>query len=380
MQPRERYEEIEKQLLAPYAQFSSKSLGRKHGESACPFRPCFYRDLGRIVHSTAFRLLEYKTQVFVNYEGDYYRTRLTHSLEVSQISVGVSRILRLNEDLAHTIALAHDLGHTPFGHPGEVTMNELMKDEGGFEHNFQSYRLVTELEERYPNFEGLNLSYEVLEGILKHSTDYDTPKEIKDFKDIGYPTLEAQVVNCADEIAFMNHDLDDGLHWGMLSIESLEKVPFWHETFKEVEKSEPTTTTRIKRILTVRNLISKMITDLQEESLKRIEKYGIKTIEDVRSKGKNIISLSDEMKKKTKEVKQFLFDNVYNHPEVVKMAKRARGIIGDLFNYYLEDSNRLPRKYSERLKRDGSKRHISDYIAGMTDRFALQEHKKLFDR
>jgi len=378
MESRITYENIEKDILAPYAQLSSASLGRKYDEKPCPFRPCYYRDVGRIVHSTGFRLLEYKTQVFVNHEGDYYRTRLTHSLEVAQISRGLARILQLNEDLAETIALAHDLGHTPFGHPGETAMNEIMKDNGGFEHNIQSYRVVTELEDRYPDFKGLNLSYEVLEGILKHVTDYDKPTPIKDFKYVGYPTLEAQIVNSADQIAFMNHDLDDGIHWGMLSVESLKDVPLWEETYREVQKALPHATSRIQRCKTISSLINKLITDLQAETKKRIQDVNIKTLDDVRQKGKNIVSFSDKMKKKTKEAKDFLFKNVYRHPQVVEMADRAGQIINDLYNKYLENPELLPEKFYKRFKEEGSSRHISDYIAGMTDRFALQEHKKLF--
>ncbi|MBT3182018.1 MAG: deoxyguanosinetriphosphate triphosphohydrolase [Deltaproteobacteria bacterium] len=379
MQTREIYEKHEKEFLAPYAQCSVASLGRQYPEDECTFRPCFYRDLGRIVHSTAFRLLEYKTQVFVNHEGDYYRTRLTHSLEVGQISRGMARILRVNEDLAQTIALAHDLGHAPFGHSGEEALNALMRDDGGFEHNTQSYRIVTELEERYPDFKGLNLSYEVREGLVKHTTDYDKPTKVEGFKDVGYPTIEAQIVNCADEIAFMNHDLDDGLHWGMLSIESLGEVPLWEETFNEMKNKYPNATERIHRCKTISGLIGKLIDDLQAESCKRISDMEIKTLDDVRNRGKCVVSLSDGMKRRTDEAKNFLFQNVYRHPEVVKMSKRGEMMIRDLFQAYSEDPKLMPEKFHDRVKTTGSKRHICDYIAGMTDRFAMDEHKKLFD-
>lgn len=377
MSDRQRYEEGEKKILAPYAQLSSESLGRKYEEAPCVFRSCYYRDVGRIIHSTAFRLLEYKTQVFVNHEGDYYRTRLTHSLEVAQISRGVARILQLNEDLAETIALAHDLGHTPFGHSGEVALNKIMAPDGGFEHNIQSYRVVTNLEERYPNFPGLNLSYEVLEGILTHTTEYDKPKEMDDFNYVGFPTLEAQIVNYADEIAFMNHDLDDGIHWGMLSIDSLKEVDLWAEAYMEVEKEIPEAPDRIKRCRAISNIINKLITDLQSETKRRIADMGIKTLDDVRQKGKNVVRLSDEMIKKTHDVKNFLFEKVYRHPEVDKMAHVASKIVEDLFNAYSEDPGRLPEKYSSRFRADGSRRHVSDYVAGMTDRFAFQTHKEL---
>jgi len=380
MKPRLSYHELEKQLLAPYAQLSSESLGRIHTEKECDLRACFYRDLGRIVHSTAFRLLEYKTQVFVNHEGDYYRTRLTHSIEVSQMARGLARILRVNEDLAHTIALAHDLGHSPFGHTGEVSLNKLMQDEGGFEHNTQGYRVVTFLEERYPDFPGLNLSYEVLEGILKHTTEYDKPTKVDDFKDVGYPTIEAQIVNFADEIAYMNHDLDDGIHWGMLSVDSLREVPLWKETYDAVLKEIPDATERIQRIRTISLLIGRLIDDLQAETQRRIEDRGIQTLDDIRKNGNSLVGFSDAIKDKTTEVKSFLLENVYHHEKVRQMSDYGGRVVQDLFRVYLNDPHLLPEKYWQRFEADGQKRHICDYVAGMTDRFALIEHKKLFDR
>lgn len=377
---REAYEEIEKELLAPYAQLSSNSLGRQYKEPECIFRSCFQRDLDRIVHSTGFRRLEYKTQVFINHEGDYYRTRLTHSLEVSQISRGLARMLRLNEDLAQTIALAHDLGHTPFGHAGEAAMNTLMETEGGFEHNEQSYRVVTELEERYPDFSGLNLSYEVLEGILKHSTEYDNPKNLSGFKTTGYPTLESQLVNFADEIAYMNHDLDDGLQYGMLTFASLKEVTLWQETFCEVEKQYPKALDKVKRFRTISRLIHKLIDDLQTQTRKNIEAKKIETLEDVRQKGVDLVALSPSLQQKTKELKTFLYENMYGHWRVVRMQEKAKRIVKDLFEAYLSNPKTLPDEFYKRIGGAlSTKRSICDYIAGMTDRFALQEHKKLFD-
>lgn len=377
---REAYEAKEKEFLAPYAQLSSTSLGRQYKEEECIFRSCFQRDLDRIVHSTAFRRLEYKTQVFINHEGDYYRTRLTHSLEVSQISRGLARMLMLNEDLAQTIALGHDLGHTPFGHAGEAAMNSLMEDVGGFEHNLQSYRVITELEERYPDFPGLNLSFEVLEGILKHATEYDHPKNLEGFKQSGYPTLEAQIVNYADEIAYMNHDLDDGLQYGMLTFKTLEGVDLWQETFREIEKAHPDAPDKVKRFRTVSRLIHKLVDNLQKETHKNIDEKKIKTLEDVRQKGKNIVSLSPEMRKKTAELKKFLYENMYCHWRVVRMAEKAKRIIKNLVEAYLANPKTLPEEFYQKIQKGGTlKRHICDYIAGMTDRFALQEHKKLFD-
>ncbi|MDO8527082.1 MAG: deoxyguanosinetriphosphate triphosphohydrolase [Deltaproteobacteria bacterium] len=377
---REAYEEREKQMLAPYAQLSLTSLGRLHKEDECVFRSCFQRDLDRIVHSTAFRRLEYKTQVFINHEGDYYRTRLTHSIEVSQIARSLARALRLNEDLAQTIALAHDLGHTPFGHAGEAAMNVLMEDAGGFEHNKQSFKVVTQLEERYPNFPGLNLSFEVLEGILKHQSEYDKPDDSNELKRVGYPTLEAQIVNFADEIAYMNHDLDDGLQYGMLTFDALKDVTLWQETFSEIQKNIPNAPDKVKRFRTISRLIHKMVDDLQRESLKNIHDKKIKTLEDVRAKGKWLICLSESVQKKTAELKKFLFQNMYCHWRVERMSEKSKRIITELFNAYLANPRILPDEFHNRIKKDKeTKRHICDYIAGMTDRFALQEHKKLFD-
>jgi len=374
---RSNYEKRENQVLASYAQLSSMSRGRVHDEEPCPFRPCFYRDLGRIVHSTAFRLLEYKTQVFINSEGDYYRTRLTHTLEVSQISVGIARIFSCNEDLAHAIALAHDIGHSPFGHTGEATLNDLMRDDGGFEHNYQSYRIVTQLEDRHPNFKGLNLSYEILEGILQHRTDYDKPLKADDFEIIGAPTIEAQIVNRADEIAYVNHDLDDGLHWGMLTINSLKDVPLWDEIFFSVCKSIPNASIRIKRCKTISELINILIDDLQSETRKNILDMGIKTIDDVRNCSKDIVSFSDDMKKKLYDAKNFLFNNVYRYDKVVSTAEMAESIIRDLFKAYVKNPDLMPEKFRDKFRMNGSKRHICDYIAGMTDRFAISQHKKI---
>ncbi|MDO8494130.1 MAG: deoxyguanosinetriphosphate triphosphohydrolase [Deltaproteobacteria bacterium] len=353
MLTRTAFEKLEEKNLAPYAQLSSTSRGRQHPEEECEFRSRFQRDCDRIVHSTAFRRLEYKTQVFVNHEGDYYRTRLTHSLEVSQIARGLARMLRLNEDLAQTIALAHDLGHTPFGHAGEAAMNELMKDHGGFEHNRQSHRVVTELEERYPNFKGLNLSFEVLEGILKHTKQKEAP------------TLEAQLVNFADEIAYMNHDLDDGLQYGLLTLEQLEAVPLWAEIYEEIKIKNKTAAPKVIRYRTISRLIHTLITGLQAHTELKIQERKIESLEDVRKNGDNLVGFDLEMRKKAKELKMFLYKNMYGHPRVVEKAFQSKKIVFDLFNAYL----------TKKSLQD--QREICDYIAGMTDRFALQEHKKL---
>lgn len=377
---RETFEDRENESLAPYAQRSRETLGREHPEEGSRLRANFQKDVDRIVHSNAFRRLEYKTQVFINHEGDYYRTRLTHTMEVSQIARGLARLLRLNEDLSQAIALAHDLGHTPFGHAGEAAMRVLMEDAGGFEHNLQSYRVVTELEHRYPDFQGLNLCYEVREGILKHQTEYDHPAFHRIFHKAGQPTLEAQLVNFADEIAYMNHDLDDGLESQMLQLGPLEEVALWDETYTEICKKHPEAPEKIRRYRTISWLIHKMVEDLKNETCKNIREQKIETLKDVRNHGKNIVALSPDFAKKTKELKNFLFQNLYYHWRVERMAEKAKRTITDLFNAYLSNPRTLPQEYFELTRSTGqTKRHICDYIAGMTDRFALLEHKKLFD-
>jgi dGTPase len=376
---REEYERREQEVLAPYAAKSVLSRGREHPEEECQFRTVFQRDRDRVIHSEAFRRLEYKTQVFVNHEGDYYRTRLTHTLEVAQIARGVARTLRLNEDLAEAIALSHDLGHTPFGHAGEYTLNELMADEGGFEHNHQSFRVVTLLERRYPQFTGLNLSYEVLEGIVTHTGEYDKP-DVKGFKRSGFPTLEAQIINVVDEIAYMNHDLDDGLQSGMISFEGLENAPLWQEIFKGVKTDFPNARPKILKFQTIRRLINLLVSDLQAEAIKRIEVKKLASLDDVRTRGDNTIAFSHAMYLKTRELINYLFTNLYSHYRVLRMGDKAQRILMDLFSTYLKNPRILPPSLNAEIQRTGeAKRHICDYIAGMTDRFALSEHKKLFD-
>ena len=377
---RQEYERIEAEVLAPYAMKSSQSRGRVHPEEPCPYRTCFQRDRDRIIHCEAFRRLEYKTQVFVNHEGDYYRTRLTHTLEVAQISRGLARTLRLNEDLAEAIALAHDVGHTPFGHRGETALNELMAEHGGFEHNRQSYRVVTLLERRYPDFNGLNLSHEVLEGLLKHSSEYDSP-DLKGLttSDPRSPSLEAQVVNVADEIAYMNHDLDDGLESGMLSYDALENVSLWRDTASKVRSEHPEIRPKILKYNAISRLIHLLIMDLQGETKRRMERYGIKAVDDVAKTEEPIVAFSDEMVPATKELKEFLFANLYRHYRVERMADKSNRILSDLFNTYLNNPKVLPPSLERAIREEGNApRRVCDYIAGMTDRFALGEHAKLF--
>lgn len=380
MLTREHLEEIERQNLAPYACKSGDSEGRVHREEEHPFRTRFQRDRDRVIHSRAFRRLEYKTQVFVNHEGDYYRTRLTHSLEVAQIARTISRSLGLNEDLAETVALAHDLGHTPFGHSGEHVMNRLMKEHGGFEHNRQSFRVVTFLEYRYPEFSGLNLTYEVLEGITKHKTEYDLPDGSL-FERKGYPSLEAQLCNFADEIAYNNHDVDDGLKSGMIDLSSLKDLKLWETHFQKTKKKYPAVSQRIQISQTVRTLINTVVTDLVNQTMGNIKKLNIKSIEDVRQKGKNCVDLSPEIKKLHQELKQYLMANLYKHYRVVRMAEKAERIMIELFKAYVKNPRVIPPSFLRRYDSDKSpnERIVCDYISGMTDRFALDEYKKLFD-
>ncbi|MFH0799036.1 MAG: deoxyguanosinetriphosphate triphosphohydrolase [Pseudomonadota bacterium] len=378
---REEYEQREEQVLAPYAAKSGKSRGRKYSESECPFRACFQRDKDRIIHNGAFRRLEYKTQVFVNHEGDYYRTRLTHTLEVAQISRGLARTLRLNEDLTEAIALAHDLGHTPFGHRGERVLNELMSGHGGFEHNRQSYRVVTLLEKRYPGFPGLNLSSEVLEGILMHEGEYDAPNTAGiDDRSLAHPSLEAQVVNVCDEIAYMNHDLDDGLESGMIDFDDLDGVKLWKMTIDAVRKDFPDIQPKIIKNQTIRRLIHLLVTSLQSEAKGRIEANGIRGVDDIAKCSGPIVAFGNAMAALTRELKDFLFGNLYRHWRVERMAEKATRIVTALFETYLSNPKVLPPSLERSIRTEGdAERKICDYLAGMTDRYALAEYSKLFD-
>ena len=365
------YEKREEQCLAPYAMRSGKSEGREYPEEDHPFRTCFQRDRDRIIHSNAFRRLEYKTQVFVYHEGDHYRTRLTHSIEGAQIARTIARALELNEDLSEAIILAHDLGHTPFGHSGEVVLNRLMKEHGGFEHNRQSLRIVTVLEERY-EFPGLNLTYEVREGLAKHMTTYDQPNLQANFKKKGNPTLEAQIVTLADEIAYSNHDLDDGIRSGLLDLNGLQEVTLWQEHFKKAgDKID------IRRA--IREIINAYVTNLIDNVQKKIGSAQIKNLEDVRSTKSKLVTYSDSFDRKNKELKSFLREKMYRHYRVERMADKAQRILENLFKTYLKNPKILPPEVQVKAKTDPLERAICDHIAGMTDRYALEEHNKLFD-
>lgn len=373
MLSRQEYEERERQSLAPYAMRSADSEGREYPEPEHPYRTCFQRDRDRIIHSNAFRRLEYKTQVFVYHEGDHFRTRLTHSLEGAQIARTIARALRLNEDLSEAIILSHDLGHTPFGHSGEAVLNRLMRDHGGYEHNRQSLRIVTLLEERYPEFPGLNLTYEVREGLAKHQTTYDQPNPQAHFQKKGHPTLEAQIVNLADEIAYSNHDLDDGIRSGLLDLEHLKQVALWQEHYKERSGG------KIGIRQAIREIINAYVTDLVTQVEKTLTNSRIQTIADVRTSRNKLVGYSTEFDKKNKELKTFLREKMYRHFRVERMADKAERILENLFRTYLKNPKILPPEVYEKVKKGESERMICDYIAGMTDRYALEEYKKLFD-
>ena len=379
MPTRAEFEAREAATLASYAMPSRASRGRRHPEQEHPFRMAFQRDRDRIIHSTAFRRLEYKTQVFVNHEGDYYRTRLTHTMEAAQVTRTLARALSLNEDLAEAVALAHDLGHTPFGHAGERTLDRLMAPHGGFEHNAQSLRIVDVLEERYPTFRGLNLSWEVREGIVKHSTRYDRP-QVRDFDASLAPCLEAQIVDFADEIAYNAHDLDDGLKSGMLDPEELATVPLWGEITTEMARTAPAPP-NVRRYQCVRRLLDRMVTDLIETLVARLGAERIVTLADVRRVKPRLVEFSPEMTARNRELKAFLFDRLYTHHRVARMTQKADRIMTALFEVYVAEPKQLPPHVTRRVREDGETmpRVIADYIAGMTDRFALEEYKKLFD-
>jgi len=374
---REAYEQEERERLAPCAVRSGESAGRVVAEESHPYRTDFQRDRDRVVHSRAFRRLEYKTQVFVYHEGDHYRTRLTHTLEGAQIARTVARALRLNEDLAEAIVLAHDLGHTPVGHAGERALDRLLKGEGGFEHNRQTLRVVDLLEERYPGFRGLNLTTETREGVLKHGSSWDHPVVLPPAT--RQPSLEAQLADLADEIAYTNHDLDDGLRSGLLTLDHLDAVPLWRETRRAVAARVGQASERVLRAQTIVALINHLVTDLVEASAARIAEAGVRSVSEVRSLDRPLVRPSAEVGEAARELKRYLFENLYHHPRVLRMNLKAERILGDLYGIYREDPRQLPRHVGARFAEDGEARVIADYIAGMTDRFALAEHKKLLD-
>jgi dGTPase len=365
--------------LAPYAAAPERSRGRRHAEPPPAGRSEFQRDRDRIVHSTAFRRLEYKTQVFVTHEGDLFRTRLTHTLEVAQIGRSVARSLALNEDLVEAVSLAHDLGHTPFGHAGQEALNAAMKEHGGFEHNLQSLRVVDLLEERYAEFDGLNLCFETREGILKHCS----PQSARELGDLGrrflerrQPTLEAQLANLADEIAYNNHDVDDGLRSGLLEVEQLLTVRVFADHFHDVRTRYPALEGRRLVHETVRRMINTLVTDLTAQTRENIRGANPASVDDVRA-APPLVAFSPEIAERQRELKRFLRVNLYQHYRVARMTSKAQRIIHDLFAAFSADPRLLPPQFQEKA-RHHLHRTVADYVAGMTDRFAIREHRRLF--
>jgi dGTPase len=375
--------------LAPYAAHDHESRGRRHPEPTPDYRSQYQRDRDRIVHSTAFRRLVYKTQVFVNHEGDLYRTRLTHSLEVAQIARTIARALNLNEELSEAVCLAHDVGHTPFGHAGQDALNECMRDFGGFEHNLQSLRVVDELEEQYAEFNGLNLSFECREGILKHCS-LNNARQLGElgerFIKREQPGLEAQLANFADEIAYNNHDVDDGVRAGLISIEQLLEVPLFREFHGSVRASYPTLAGRRLVHEILRRIINRLVSDLIESSALRLRESGVQSIAAVRLHPVPLIGFSTAIAQENHALKTFLRDHVYRHYRVRRMTAKARRVIDALFQGFFGDSSLMPDEHQDAVSRleaargaPGRARAVADYIAGMTDRYAILEHRRLFD-
>lgn len=365
--------------LASYAASPHASRGRKVHEDAPPGRSEFQRDRDRIIHSSAFRRLEYKTQVFVNHEGDLFRTRLTHSIEVAQIGRSIARRLRLNEDLVEAISLAHDLGHTPFGHAGQDALNACMRDYGGFEHNLQSLRVVDVLEERYANFDGLNLCFETREGILKHCS----PETAAQLGEVGSrflnnqrPTLEAQIANLADEIAYNNHDVDDGLRSGLITLEQLSSVRLFSRHLHEVREAYPALAERRVIHETIRRMINTLVSDVISQTEKNISTQSLGDVGAVR-KAPTLIAFSEPMLELNRELKTFLRNHLYRHYRVMRMSAKAHRIISELFNVFMEDRRLLPPQFLQAAESEHA-RSVADYIAGMTDRYAIREHRRIF--
>ncbi len=381
---------------APYACRPDESRGRRHAEPESATRSCFQRDRDRIIHSVAFRRLMHKTQVFVYHEGDHYRTRLTHSLEVAQMARSISRVLGLNEDLAEALALAHDLGHTPFGHIGETALDEVMAPYGGFDHNEQTFRVITLLERRYPKFDGLNLTWETLEGLVKHNgpltgpgatRDKPVPASIAafdrdmDLKLQSQPSAEAQVAALSDDIAYNNHDVDDGLRAGLFTPGDLDSLPLVGPLFREVAESYPGLEQSRLIHEAVRRLIGCMADDLLEETRRRLADAAPKSAAEIRGLEAPMVAFSEEMRENDRALKAFLFRHMYRHEKVNRMVAAAPGIVQDLFSRYMSHPAELPeewQKLTHRKEESGRARVVADYIAGMTDRFAQKEHSRLF--
>ncbi|MEI9892478.1 MAG: deoxyguanosinetriphosphate triphosphohydrolase [Chthoniobacter sp.] len=367
----------EKSTLAPYAQKSGDSAGRVHAEPAHPHRTVYERDRARIIHSRAFRRLEYKTQVFLNGTGDHLRTRLTHTIEVASISRTIARALGLNEDLAETIALAHDLGHAPFGHSGEEVLNEMMKGHGGFEHNVQSLRIVEIIERKYPSFTGLNLSWEVREGLQKHQKFYDAPTPGLHEK-YSSPSLEAQIANLADEITYYSHDLDDGLDFQLITPKQLEELEVWRHSHAEVRRHFPQLRGRELHSYVIRCMIDRQVQDVITTSDEFITDAGVQSADDVRRQKKPLIRYSLSLLKANEALRKFLYKNLYYHPRVAGANERACELLKNVFALYLQKPSLLGETTAKRVRKDGLHRTVCDYLSGMTDRYLLEEHERLF--
>ncbi|MBI3737890.1 MAG: deoxyguanosinetriphosphate triphosphohydrolase [Chloroflexi bacterium] len=374
---RQKLEELEDKALAPYGVRSKDTKGRAYLDDEPDYRTAFQRDRDRIIHTTAFRRLEYKTQVFINFEGDYFRTRLTHTLEVAQIGRTLARALGANEDLVETICLAHDLGHSPFGHSGEVALSRLMKDYGGFDHNKQSLRIVTELEQRYPEFPGLNLTWEVREGMVKHESEYDI-SDARDYDPSLRWNLETQICNVADEMAYTTHDLDDGLRSGTITPQMLDGIALW-EILRQTFNWAGPMLDDLERHRMIRQLVGMLVTDMIEATDKRLKDSAVKSPLDVQKLKTNVIGYSEDMQRRNRELKDFLYKNMYSHYRVIRMAVKAERVISDLFQAYKAEPAILPDTVQKSIDKRGLERTICDYIAGMTDRFAIEEHQKLFN-
>lgn len=374
---RQQLEDNEVAILAPYALSSRASQGRRYPDPEPVYRTAFQRDRDRIAHSASFRRLEYKTQVFVNDEGDYYRTRLTHTLEVAQIGRTLARALAVNEDLVETICLAHDLGHPPFGHAGERVLNDLMQACGGFNHNHQSYRVVTLLERRYPDWPGLNLTHETLEGIAKHETEYDVGN-YPDFDQTTRAGLEAQIANVSDELAYNAHDLDDGLQARLIEPQQLNEVEIGRYVFEQIGWKGGAID-EITRHLFIRELIGLQVDDVIEATTQRLEALKPQSPADVQRHSENILRHSERLQSLNRALKDFLYENMYRHFRVMRMQKRAERFIADMYKSYVSEPRQLPKEYQAQLKETDVRRVVADYIAAMTDRSALLEYRRLFD-
>lgn len=374
---RQQLEAFEQQTLALYALKSAESKGRDYPDTEPDYRTAFQRDRDRILHTTAFRRLEYKTQVFVNFEGDYYRTRLTHTLEVAQIGRTLARAIGANEDVVEAICLAHDLGHPPFGHAGESILNVCMKEHGGFNHNHQSFRVITDLERRYPDWPGLNLSFEIREGIIKHETEYDTSTVEAKYQPDLRGSIEAQIANVADELAYNAHDLDDGLRSGLLHPEQMLDLAFVGGVCREIgyQGGDLAEMTRHRLI---RQIVGLQITDVVNATCQAIDSARVQSVEDVQGLSYNLVRHSDEFKAMNREHKNFLYQNLYYHYRVVRMSRKAQRFLTELFEAYIEEPAQLPPSVRQKFEERGQYRATTDYIAGMTDRYALQEWERLF--